>query len=59
MGQVRGLDLQHGDFQPRIAAQELGVIAAAVVQGDGDAIGVQHVAQGGEDVPSAEIKNPL
>ena len=41
MGQVRGLDLQHGDFQPRIAAQELGVEAAAVVQGDGDVIGVQ------------------
>ena len=59
IGQVRGLDLQHGDLQPRIGAQELGLEAPAVGQRDGDVIGVQHVAQGGEDVALGRDENPL
>ena len=57
MGQLRGLDLEHGDVQAGIAAEELGVVVAAVVE-DGDAIGIEYVAQGGEDVPIGGNQEP-
>ena len=59
VGQVRGLDLQHGHFQARIAAEELGLVPPPVVQGDGDAIGIEHVAQTVRMWPSGEMRMPL
>ena len=57
--QIRGLDLQHGQFQPRIGAQQLGLELAAVVERDGDVVGVEHVAPHGQDVALGEIRKPL
>ena len=51
MVEALGLDLQDGDFQPRIGPDQLGFELAAVGQHDGDVVGVEHVAPGGQDVP--------
>ena len=48
--QVRGVDLEHGQLQPRIGAQQLGLELAAVVERDRDVVGVEHVAPDGQDV---------
>ena len=46
-----GFDLDDGDLQPRIGPDQLGFQLAAVVQHDGEIVGVEHVAPGGQDVP--------
>ena len=59
-GKSVGVDLQHGHFQPRIGADQLGLELAAVVERDRDVVGVEHVAPDGEDVPAGrKSRKPL
>ncbi len=53
IGQIPGVDLQQGDFNPRIGAQKLGLEVLAVGEHRGHGIGVEHVAPSGENVALA------
>jgi len=55
---ARRVDLQHGRFQLGIGAQQLGVETPSVVKHGVDPVGVEHMAERGEDMSLGRDKHP-